>query len=726
MNKLPYPRLRCLCLLLVVLSLQSLVHAIPSFSGAEGWGAIATGGRGGSVVHVTNLNDSGPGSFRAALEAAGPRTVVFDVSGIITLNTEISVTNGNLTIAGETAPGDGVIIAGETVSMDTTNIIVRYMRFRRGTTAREDDSFGPDRTPGNIIIDHVSASWGYDENISIYRNKNTAGNVIPTHNVTIQWTISSEALNLPSPDHPFGHAFGSTLGGKGVNYHHNLWACNTGRNPSLSFSHFIDFRNNVLFNWQHRSMDGAGPEAHVNVINNYYKPGPATGRANNALETPIPELKVRIVEPEIRQGVSYGGVGWWFVQGNVVEGYTNVTADNWEGLDEVAPGVFATGVQFEQPFPVAWARVLSPHTNLNNPGPYPFTFPDPRDPFDTIIPPLPRVATQTAQDALQSVLSGAGATLPVRDAVDLRVATMVASGIATNGPKTNGIVNLPSDVGGYPAITVVSRAADWDTDGDGMPDHWELEHGLDPNDAADRNDDFDNDGYTNLQDYLNELGAFAAVQAIHWDGETNNRYAQIENWDIAFQPSRFDTAIISNAIVWVDAIGQDAGTLQLVANTTLNITNGWLKIADSLIIESNCTAAVSLTGRLNVAGSIVNNGTLRLTGAATMSVDGALTNNGILDIMSWNGSLPAEFVNNGTLLDRRAIRVDSVAVDAAGFQATIQGYAGHNYQLQLHDDSLNGNWTKIGGVITGTNAPITLTHPGGTAAGRRFYRVAVD
>ena len=575
----------------------TVLAQVPAFSGAEGFGAVTPGGRGGDVLHVTHIGDSGPGSFRAALEAGGPRTVVFDVSGIIQLESELNVMNPYLTIAGHTAPGEGIIVAGETVSLDTHDIIVRYMRFRRGAVdqSRRDDALGSDRTTGNIIIDHVSASWGLDENMSIYRYKINppllpgGSTVLPTRNVTIQWSISSEALN------PFNHAFGSTLGGAGVNHHHNLWACNTGRNPSLSFSFFIDFRNNVLFNWRHRSVDGAGPEAHVNVINNYYKPGPATGSSN---------IRYRIVEPEIRGGVYYGGVGWWYVEGNVVEGYPDITADNWAG-----------GVQFEQPFPIDWARVDMPHTHVVPPD-------DPDDPHDddgtgpaygtgNPLPiDLPIIAIQSAEDAYESILAGAGATLPTRDVVDQRVTDMVATGLATAGPAGNGIINHPDEVGGYPGIAVVTRSLDWDHDGDGMPTDWELGHGLDPNDAHDRNDDFDADGFTNLEDYLNELGAFPAVQDIVWEGAINNRYARIENWNIGFQPSRLDTVVINSGAIVVDTIGQDAGRLLIASGpndvASLNIAEGWLKVAQEIVIGITPSSA----GTLILSGGLLATPTL--------------------------------------------------------------------------------------------------------------------
>jgi pectate lyase len=607
--------------IIVVGLMPELASAVPSFSGAEGWGAVTAGGRGGQVIHVTNLNDSGPGSFRAAVTASGPRTVVFDVSGQINLLSEVSVTNPFLTIAGQTAPGAGVTIAGETVSLDTHDIVVRYLRFRRGSVDanRRDDALGSDRTKGNIIIDHVSASWGLDENLSVYRNKLDqpivpgGSTVLPARNVTIQWSISSEALN------PFDHAFGSTVGGAGVNFHHNLWASNTGRNPSISFSHFMDFRNNVLFNWRHRSVDGAGEEAHVNMVNNYYKPGPATQSG---------QLQHRIVKPELRDGVvGAGEAGWWYVEGNHVVGNPTVTANNWSG-----------GVQFDQPgMQQSWVRATTPHNHVQFPD-------DPDDPNDDVggvpipIPALPIVATQSALDAYQSVLAGAGATLPVRDAVDVRVTNSVSTGIATAGPGGNGIITDVSQVGGYPVLPFEQRAANWDADQDGMPNAWENNHGLNPADAADRNGDFDADGYTNLDDYLNDAGAFRAVQEVVWDGSVNNRYAQIENWNIAFQPSRFDAAAINSGTAVVDAVGQHAGTLKIASananSAQLNITGGRLEVANEVIIGG----APAAQGVLNVSGGELRTpklskgaaGAFNFTGGMlrTSEVGFPLTNNG--------------------------------------------------------------------------------------------------
>ena len=241
---------------------------IPSFPGAEGGGMYSFGGRGGKVITVTNLDDNGPGSFREACETGGARIIVFNVAGIIKLETPITVRAPYLTIAGQTAPGDGVCIAGESFEVNTNDVVIRHMRFRRGETdvTRRDDSFGGNPV-GNIMIDHCSTSWGLDENISFYRHMYSPGEgykdeKLPTVNVTIQNTISSQALDT------YNHAFGSTLGGENCAFMRNLWASNAGRNPSVGWYGIFNFVNNVIYNWVHRSVDGGDYRAMFNMVNN--------------------------------------------------------------------------------------------------------------------------------------------------------------------------------------------------------------------------------------------------------------------------------------------------------------------------------------------------------------------------------------------------------------------------------------------------------------------------
>jgi pectate lyase len=437
-------------------------RTIPAFPGAEGFGAITPGGRGGRVIVVTSLEDSGPGTFRAACEAEGPRIVLFRVAGIINLKSPVNIDHPFITIAGQTAPGDGVCIAGESTLINTHDVIIRYVRFRRGSidAQRRDDALGG-RPVGRIIIDQCSVSWGLDENLSIYRY---IGSVpgddtpkkLPTEDVTIQWCIISEALDK------YNHAFGATQGGRRASIHHNLYACNTARNPSIGYGDGIDWRNNVLFNWQHRTVDGGDATSIVNVVNNYYKPGPAT-RPNVATRICRPQHLVWASAPDSNPR--------WYVAGNYVVGAPEVTADNRRGIDfDAAPRGFDP-VKYES---LKKAAVADKEWKAAP------------------------VVTHTAQEAYELVLRHAGARLPVRDAVDNRVTEMVRTGKVT---FANGIIITPDDVGGYPRYKTGDVPVD--TDGDGMPDEWELKYGLDPKDPSDGAKDSDGDGYTNLEEYLN-------------------------------------------------------------------------------------------------------------------------------------------------------------------------------------------------------------------------------
>ncbi len=233
---------------------------------------MTPGGRGGALFVVTTLADRGPGSFRGGRRGQGPRTVVFGVAGLITLETPVEINHPFLTLAGQSAPGDGVCIRGQSVHINTHDVILRLHAIPpRGISRSATIQLGGNPV-SDVIIDHVSASWGLDENLSLYRHM-TDNKKLPIENLTIQWSITSEALDR---NH---HAFGGTWGGKNCSFHHNLFACNTGRNPSIGMGGGFDFRNNVLFNWQHRTMDGGDGSSRVNVINNYYKAGPATSGA---------------------------------------------------------------------------------------------------------------------------------------------------------------------------------------------------------------------------------------------------------------------------------------------------------------------------------------------------------------------------------------------------------------------------------------------------------------
>ncbi len=437
-----------------------LPKEIPAFPGAWGGGMFTVGGRGGQVIAVTNLNDSGPGSLRAAIEAEGPRIVVFRVAGTIYLKSGLEFKNPHITIAGQSAPGDGICIAHDSLNINTHDVIIRHLRVRRGLPGGQGSDNIGGYPEGQVIVDHCSVSWGRDENISLYRYMKRLPNgdreKMPVRNVTIQWVISSEALGP-------GHEFGGTWGGVDSTFHHNLFACNTGRNPSIGMSGEFDYRNNVLFNWGHRSMDGGDETSLINVINNYYKAGPATR----------PNMRTVMARMEERKQYSPGkpleGSRWyptmserpgkWYVAGNIVENAPEVTADNWKGISGNAE----------------LARVNTPFEGWP-------------------------VEQQPAQAAYESVLAKGGATLPRRDAVDRRVIEMVRTGMPA---YQDGIITNPSQVGGYPELTFQADQVPVDTDGDGMSDDWERKHELNPADAKDGALDADKDGYTNVEEFLN-------------------------------------------------------------------------------------------------------------------------------------------------------------------------------------------------------------------------------
>ncbi len=470
---------------------------IPAFPGAMGGGAWSFGGRGGKVIVVTSLEDEGPGTLREACEQGGARIVVFKVAGIIRLKSPVIVRAPYITIAGQTAPGDGICVAGESFWVNTHDVIIRYMRFRRGETwvGRRDDAIGGNPV-GNIMIDHVSASWGLDENMSVYRhmyNDSTAKKPeakLPTVNITIQNSIFSEALDT------WNHSFGSTLGGENCSFIRNLWADNTGRNPSVGWNGIFNFVNNVVFNWVHRSVDGGDYTACFNIINNYFKPGPLTPK-----NSPV---GYRILKPESgRSNLGHSVYGRAYVNGNIMEGNNKVTEDNWNG-----------GVQVED---LPDAGKFKDFIKWNEPLP------------------MPSFPVMSASESFQYVLDNAGATLPKRDPVDIRITEQVRTGKIVYPENVSlekvprfkyrrlpddsykkGIITDISQVGGYP---VYQGTPEKDSDMDGMPDTWENRYKLNPNDPSDAVLDCNGDGYTNIEKYINGIDP---EKKIDWTKPENN------------------------------------------------------------------------------------------------------------------------------------------------------------------------------------------------------------
>jgi hypothetical protein len=425
-----------------------------AFPGAEGFGRYARGGRGGKVVEVTNLNDDGPGSLRAAVTTdIGPRTIVFTVSGIITLNSRLVLSQPYVTVAGQTAPGKGICLRAAPFGFTGNDVVVRHMRLRLGKGATYD---GMGLTGANYsIMDHCSISWTIDEAFSSRGGKN----------ITLQRTLISEALNAAGhQNYPAGtqHGYAATISGDIGSFHHNLLAHCYGRNWSLGggldgngyYAGRLDITNNVVYNWGSRSTDGGANQ--VNFVNNYYKPGAGTTyfKALNAQHEAV--------------GL---GMQQYYFNGNVMPGYfteSNQSAGRTMSGESVSYTTFVSAPFFAS-----------------------------------------NVTTQTAKSAYKNVLSDVGCSQPVFDDHDTRMVNETLNGTYAYTGSVTGKKGFPddeNDVGGYESYPSVQRSSGWDTDHDGLPNWWETIKGTNVNSPAgnfaDGNADTDQDGYTNLDEYL--------------------------------------------------------------------------------------------------------------------------------------------------------------------------------------------------------------------------------
>ena len=460
-----------------------------AFPGAEGGGMYATGGRGGTVLHVTSLEDnSSQGTLRWAVTQNYPRIVVFDVGGIIELKSTLNINRNDITIAGQTAPGDGICLKNYRVAINASNVVIRFIRCRMGDEKKTEDDAMNIMTHDNgqfknIIIDHCSLSWSTDECASFYG----------MDNFSFQWNIVSESLR--NSVHGKGsHGYGGIWGGENASYHHNLLAHHDSRNPRIDHDYVstqkgpLSLVNNVIYNWGSNtcyggeSANSVGLYKKYNLINNYYKPGPAS-------------KKVWFLDPTTScstcSNLNAGPIvpGHFYMNGNYMYGQNEMSADNWTGTT-------ASSAVIEK------IKATAPFTYSNNPS---------------------SLTLHGAADAFNAVLDYAGASF-ARDKVDKRVTEEARKGTATyegrNGSK-NGLIDTQSDVGGWPEY---KGGEVLDSDSDGMPDWFEEQFGLNKTNGTDgKAVSLDKNGrYTNLEMYLHYL-----VREIVAGGNTKGTYTKL-------------------------------------------------------------------------------------------------------------------------------------------------------------------------------------------------------
>lgn len=609
---------------------------IPAFSGAEGPGASATGGRGGDVYHVTNLEADKdgviPGSLSYGIDNApsAGRTIVFDVGGTIYLEgtssgNRLRYGKSNITIAGQTAPGPGITIAGTGSKWTGDNNILRNITIRPNQVSNGTTHDAFDLQLKNSIVDHVSSSWYTDEGISI----TDAG-----RNSTVQYSTIGEGLAYA------GHAFGSIIAtevdGTHYSFNHNLYAHNNSRMPAIGSETgqtgaVLSFTNNVIYNWRRTKAGYSATDQHSssNFLANFYITGPDKGNLT-------------------------------FTGGDDEDsvGFTQIFLDKTDPVtanlgDMNQDGDTDDGLPFTQGDSI-------PNTPGNKYYSGDFTVPA------TAFVVNGAVTPDTADVALQRVLDYGGANWNNRNPIEQRILDSVSTGTGgiisdtTSGQQATEWATVLSQrpTGG---VAPFSHAVNWDTDQDGMPDYWEEEHGLNPN-VANNNGDFDSDGYTDVEEYINEIAAWPAPAPIVFTAGTA-RYAEIQNWlvdtqpvtsigaqnafsDFHWQPSKYDTAVINDGTVIVDAAGQHAGNLVLAMNpgdnVAFNITSGWLKVeeashglSDGITVIGDDPAATAV---LNLSGGKLTTKTLLKGAGGTFNFTG--------------GSLSAEevyfdLVNNG-------------------------------------------------------------------------------
>jgi len=658
---------------------------LPAFPGADGAGGYVSGGRGGDVYHVTQLDtdfgDQAPGTLRFGLSnLTGPRTIVFDISGVFSLGRSAVAgwdDNGNgwdtasrlnipsnVTIAGQTAPGP-VIITGGVIKAGGENFILRNVTIAPGYGSRGFDELDrppvtgdfPDSyvfdaidiTGRDLIIDHVTTVYATDETVSMNESVTRA---------TVQYSSISQGQNYPQADAEAtgvrytGHALGSLLqagSGATVSVHHNLYAHQKGRLPRVGteadaltvpgVGAFNDFRNNVFYNWFDTAGTGAsGQASQNNFVANFYLAGPGGDDPSGDTST---ELATKAGGTSIFDGNDAVNTRV-FHSGNLADRELDGDALDGVPLDDAD---FIDSSLAAAPF------VEAPYAGV----------------------------TDAADVAFSRVLDYAGSRYWERGPVDARLVAEVRAGAGQIQAWADDPFNPSADEGvewrRLIATPSVARDAGFDTDQDGMPDGWEVEHALDPR-APDNNGDFDADGYTNLEEYINELAAWPAASTAQFVGRENQRYAQIQNWSLStskrdgaapWQPSGHDIAQILTGTARIDAVGQHAGRLEVSSEggmAVLEVSGGWLEVERELSIGSRATgpgARAAGAGQVNLSGGRLRAGSVVIGAGAASTAEFNLTGGVLSTARVIAGSPGARFnFAGGTLhADRVGFELDN-------------------------------------------------------------------
>lgn len=486
--------------------------AVPAFPGAEGHGRYVTGGRGGQVIHVTSLDDSGSGSLREALGKSGKRIIVFDVSGDIHLKSNLSITKGDVTVLGQTAPGGGITICDQTVEVKANNVILRFLRVRRGELVSTDDgadaAWGRNRT--NIMLDHLSLSWSTDEVGSWYDNRN----------FTMQWCVLAEGF---ASGHSKGtHSYGGIWGGKEASFHHNMIAHVNNRVPRINGARYswtgydtskypntveaerVDLRNNVYYNWGNGNGCYGGPGGgYCNIVNNYYKAGPATTNKTRVLQASVCDSG----NGDKKHTELYGYASRYYINGNYVTAASNPESYDWNGVKYDSGHGYFNGERYVKD---VHSYYDAEESDVYDDSGVRYVKMKLDAPIESGV-----VTTHSAEEAYEKMLTYGGASL-MRDGHDVRYMEEARTGTVTFKGSLNGwqgIIDkcvdvIPEYVGDspYPWSTPAGGEKSADTDNDGIPDEWEIAYGLDPNvnDAAKYTLD-PRGWYTNIEVYANSL-----------------------------------------------------------------------------------------------------------------------------------------------------------------------------------------------------------------------------